>query len=295
MSLLGEFGGTEELANEPPINWLLEGWLPARELSVLYGAPGTFKSFIAQGWSCQLAKLGWRTMYIAAEGISGLRPRIEAWRAKNLQDQTHHLRMWHYYNSNVWLDEDKHRQVWVDGLVDFLNPGVRDRAAREVAAHSQVKTPDLIIIDTLARNFLGDENSAKEMGLFVDGIERIRRTLDTAVLVVHHTVKGKARTERGTEALRAASFAMFRTSEPTGRPKRGGGSVLLECDRMKDGEPPNEVRVDFDRVDLDADKFGQVYRYSLAMGQFPPKENLPKVSKSPGNNRKTNTKRERVS
>lgn len=287
MPLLGEFGGTEQLANEPPINWLIPGWLPARELSVLYGPPGTFKSFLAQGWSCQLAKQGWRTMYIAAEGISGLRPRIEAWRAKNLQDRTHHLRCWNYFNSNVWLDESKHRQSWVDGLISYMNPGSQDT--------ENPRTPDIIVVDTLARNFLGDENSAKEMGMFVDGIERIRRTLDTAVLVVHHTVKGKARTERGTEALRAASFAMFRTSEPTTRPKRGGGSVLLECDRMKDGEPPNEVRVDFDRIDLDADEFGQVYRYSLAMGPFPPREDMPKVQKSAGNTRKTNTTRERIS
>lgn len=291
-NLLGEFGGTEELAKEPPINWMIEDWLPARELSVLYGPPGTFKSFIAQGWSCQLAKKAWNTVYIAAEGISGLRPRIEAWRAHNLQDRTHNLRQWHYFNSNVWLDESKHRQVWVDGLIEYLNFGSQqEREMRGVAT----KTPDLIVVDTLARNFLGDENSAKEMGMFIDGIERIRRELGTAILVVHHTVKGKAKTERGTEALRAASFAMFRTSDPTRRPRRGGGSVLIECDRMKDGEPPNEVRVEFDRVDLDSDEFGQVYRYSLAMGPFPPKENLPKIRKTPGKSRKTNTKREVIS
>lgn len=269
MTMLGEFGGTEQLANEPPINWLIEGWLPARELSVLYGPPGTFKSFVAQGWSCQLAKVGWRTLYIAAEGISGLRPRIDAWRGKNLHDTTHHLKEWHYFNSNVWLDDSDHRQRWVDALIEYLNEGWTSPSGLQ-------RTPDLIVVDTLARNFMGDENSAKEMGMFVDGIERIRRSLDTAVLVVHHTVKGRAKTERGTEALRAASFAMYRTSDPTTRPRRGGGSVLLECDRMKDGEPPNEVRVDFDRVDLDANELGEVYRYSLAMGKFPP-NNLPKI------------------
>lgn len=261
-NLLGDFGSTDELANEPPINWLIDRWLPARELSVLYGAPGTFKSFIAQGWSCQLAKDNHRVIYIAAEGISGLRPRIDAYRAKHYKHQDEPMKMWHYFSGNVWLDDPNMRQAWIDRLIEYLNPGAGAAAA--------AKLPELIIVDTLARNFMGDENSAREMGMFIDGIERIRRVLDTAVLIVHHTVKGDKRVERGTEALRAASFAMFRTSAPTTRPRRGGGSVLLECDRMKDGEPPNEVRLDFDRVDLETDEHGDVYRYSLAARRFPP-------------------------
>lgn len=270
--LLGEFGGTDELAKEPPIDWLIDGWLPARELSVLYGSPGTFKSFIAQGWSCQLSVSNYVTLYIAAEGISGLRPRVDAWRARRFGDPYRKMRQWHYFNSNVWLDQDNNRQLWVDELAKHLNPLGEDE-------FRQPTTPDLIVVDTLARNFLGDENSAKEMGLFIDGIERIRRALDTAILVVHHTVKGDKRVERGTEALRAASFAMFRTSNPTTRPRRGGGSVLLECDRMKDGAPPQELRVDFDRQDLDTDEHGEVYRYSLAMGNFPPVQRVPRLKK----------------
>jgi hypothetical protein len=131
------------------------------------------------------------------------------------------------------------------------------------------KAPDLIIVDTLARNFLGDESSPRDMGLFVDGLERIRRVIGTAVLVVHHTMKSDPQRERGTEALRAASFAMYKVSNPQARTRQGGGSVNLECDRMKDARVPAPLRVEFKPVELDVDQHGDVYSGSLAMPNFP--------------------------
>jgi hypothetical protein len=46
------------------------------------------------------------------------------------------------------------------------------------------------------------------MGLFVEGCEFIRKELGPTVLVIHHTTKD-GKTERGTESLRNATFAMF--------------------------------------------------------------------------------------
>src|SRR6478609_2575721 len=37
----------EELGNWPPVRWLIDDYLAVGELSVLYGAGGTYKSFLA--------------------------------------------------------------------------------------------------------------------------------------------------------------------------------------------------------------------------------------------------------
>src|SRR3712207_1817312 len=62
--------------------------------------------------------------------------------------------------------------------------------------------PDLIVVDTLARCMRGgDENNARDMGQAVEGLEFLKRTLGAAVLVIHHTTKGRD-TERGSRAVR---------------------------------------------------------------------------------------------
>ena len=71
--------------------------------------------------------------------------------------------------------------------------------------------PTLVVVDTLARNFGGaDENSTKDMTLFVQQLERLQNALECAVLVVHHTSKGDKESPRGNGALRAAIDAEFR-------------------------------------------------------------------------------------
>lgn len=251
--LPGSFGGIGKLAEEPPVGWLINGWLAARELSCIYGQGGTFKSYVALGWSLQLARQGRPVVYIAAEGTSGLRSRVDAWLAARGLHDSDPLNCWHYYNANVHLDDENQVGQWRSALESYLGRGA---------------SPQLVIVDTMARNFAGDENSAKDVGLFVEGCEQLRRELDTAVLVVHHMGVSTGR-ERGTAALRNATFAMFKTGKPRYNDK-GGGSVELTCDRMKDAPMPEMVRVQFDTVALDADEMGDVYRLSQAMRVFPP-------------------------
>lgn len=259
--LSGEFGGMEALENEPPVNWLIPGWLAAREVTAMYGKGGTMKSFIALGWSLQLAYDGKRVLYVAAEGTSGLRSRVDAWRAKHRQ-MAEYAKTWGYYNANVLIDQEKPLVMWAHGLAHFL---VGEKKLKEGVKPEL----DLIIIDTLARNFMGDENSAKEMGQFVEGCETLRRSFDAAVLVIHHEGITTGR-DRGSPALRNATFAMFKTSDP--REGESGSSVKFACDRMKDAAMPDEVRLHFDTVALDVDAHGEVYQSSQAMRTFPPKK-----------------------
>lgn len=265
--LPGEFGGMEALENEPPINWLIPGWLAAREVTGLYGKGGTMKSFIALGWSLQLAyENGKKILYVAAEGTSGLRSRVDAWRAKHNQ-MAEYADGWNYYNANVLIDQEKPMVMWAHALAHFL---VGEKKLKEGVKPEL----DLIIIDTLARNFMGDENSAKEMGQFVEGCETLRRSFNAAVLVIHHEGVTTGR-DRGSPALRNATFAMFKTGDPR-ESDSGAASILFKCDRMKDAATPDETRVHFDPISLDTDAHGEVYQSSLAMRWFPPKKHAVK-------------------
>lgn len=242
----------EELGQFPPVRWLIPGWLAAEELTVIYGPGDSYKSFTALSWACQLAAEDRVVVYIAAEGASGLRARIAAW-------QTYHeipvLPTLKVMPDNTELHEKAGR--WVEDIrFELTRLGVE-------------ASPDLVVVDTVARNFVGgNENDPKEMGLFVEGCEIIRKQLNTAVAAIHHQTKD-GKSERGTLSLRNASFAMVRV-EKTGR------QATLKCDRMKDAEPPRDVTVTFRKVpmptlDIEATVDGRMPS-SLAMDQaFPPR------------------------
>ena len=71
------------------MEWLVEGLIPDRSLSMLYGEPGCGKTFIAldMGLSISHSKewqeqtvMGGQVVYVAGEGVGGLKKRIAAFR-----------------------------------------------------------------------------------------------------------------------------------------------------------------------------------------------------------------------
>src|SRR5262249_42278218 len=94
---------------------------------------------------------------------------------------------------------------------------------RELQPHQ----PKLIILDTLARCLVGgDEDSAKDMGLFIEAADRIRQKLNATVLILHHPVKKGGR-ERGSGALLAGVETMMSLTD-------SGGMRTLTCEKQKD-------------------------------------------------------------
>lgn len=218
----------EELGEFPPVEWLIDKRLARGELTVFYGKGDTYKSFVALDASCCLAAAGHFVIYIVAEGATGIRARIAAWMKHHGLDELPNLWL---MPSNINLHEKRDVAAWVEAM--RLQLGER--------------TPSLVVVDTLARNFVGgSENDPKDLGLFVDGVEFIRRELETAVLVLHHSTKDGT-SERGTEALRNASFAVFRFERVN-----QSLQVNVGCERMKDAEQPPPQRVAGQKVPLPA-------------------------------------------
>lgn len=213
--------------------FLIEDVLPENSnLIVLYGSPGTFKSFIALDMGLSVAAgVAWQwkhtkkrsVLYSAAEGQTGVLKRVYAWK--------------------------KHHDIkTVDNFTLMPLPCLVDNNAElEQFIHAikiMPEIPSLVILDTLARSMIGDENSTSDMGKVVHAAGRITEETGAQVLIVHHTGKDESRGPRGAIALLGATDTMFRVCKH--KEKR---QAIMKCERQKDDEPFKDMVFDMELVE----------------------------------------------
>lgn len=208
--------------------YLLNPMLPKTGLTVMFGPSGTFKSFVAFDWSlCVAAGVDWfgrkvqqaPVVYLAGEGVGGLKLRLEAWQ------ETH-----------PFADAEKRFHL-LPNAVNLLDPDEKMRVfnALQGVAEELAEPCGLLVVDTMARSLIGgDENSAKDVGQFVANIDEIVRP--QAVLVVHHTGKDGV-AERGSSSLRGAADSMVKTN----RSAKNRRKVTLSCEKSKDAEEFDDI------------------------------------------------------
>jgi len=192
------FMSIAQLLAQPAPEYIIENFLIEKGMAALFGAPGTFKTFIALDLGLSVAHgLPWhgfatrqkKVLYICAEGQYGFGARALVWQQERAAGR------------------DTDQFVLLPVPVNFLQP----EAVGKLIEDMQLFIGDvgLVIIDTLARNFgTGDENKTQDMNAFVKGVSRLAR--DAMVLIVHHTGKDEGKDERGSSAFRAALDAAFR-------------------------------------------------------------------------------------
>ena len=210
-----------------PVAWLIHRYLEKDTLAVMFGPPGKGKSFIALDLSCCIATdtafhglpvAQGAVFYIAGEGHNGIARRLSAWAVLN--------------------------SVSLEGAPLFISEGPTNLAsaanAAKVAEAVQAladKTgahPELIVIDTLARNFGGDENSATEVGQFVRHVDiHLRHRWKATTLIVHHSGKDGERGARGSSALKGAADAEYEVSRHD-----DDKLIRLTARKMKDADEP---------------------------------------------------------
>jgi len=180
------------LARMPAPQWLIKDWVVRDSACWVVGKGNDGKSLVALDMAMHVA-LGrmWhgkrvhqgKVGYVVAEGAAGMGQRYMAWCKTFNEGQD------------------------VEGVFFLPMPiQASDMAGWDVLIAAIVRMGlDLVILDTQARVTVGlEENSAKEMGLFVEQVERLRRASNATVMVVHHTGKTGA-SARGSGALYGAA------------------------------------------------------------------------------------------
>lgn len=168
----------DELKSLPTPEYALTDYpIYASVLNALVGPSGAGKSFVAVDIAGKMAKQGAKVIYIAGEGLFGYSARWEVWKSFNGLKTCPNL-------------------IFYDTPVNFLDNEAMMAFMAEISPH----TPNMVIVDTVARCMVGgDENSTRDMGLFVASCDRIMHQLGSGLLVVHHT--GKDGKMRGSTAL----------------------------------------------------------------------------------------------
>ena len=220
------------------IPWIIKDFLSEEMLALLFGGSGCGKSFLVLDWLLSIAsqKSEWAgtpikkhgpVFYLCGEGHAGLGRRIKAWCLKHSIDpQT--IKFFASNQSVAMLNQESVSEMMV--AIDFM-----------AATHGQ---PLVITIDTLNRNFgEGDENSTSDMTGFVSAVDAVKNKYRCSVLIVHHTGLGDGSRSRGSSALRGSLDAEFRLSVQD-------DNRILTCTKLKDAEPPQEIHLVSEKIDL---------------------------------------------
>lgn len=211
-----------EMHQLPDVPWQIDQLLTADGLTILYGAPGTFKSFLALDWLACIAggipdwfgipiRTHGPTLHIYSEGRAGIGQRARAvTRVRHLDPATTPL-------------------FSLPSAVDVTEPPTVDTLIAEIRAKTAGVAPVCIVIDTLARNLVGDENQQVDVGKFIAGCDRLRTEFGCQVLVIHHlNAEGKV---RGSTTLPGAADTLLELV-------REGDALAttLRVKKQKDGE-----------------------------------------------------------
>jgi hypothetical protein len=208
----------EELENQPPVRWQVKDILPAGALAALVGPTDRFKSFAAYDLAASVqtgqqfveryqTEQG-QTLYIIGEGRGQFGRRSRAWKAhRGIKDRI--------------------GMKFLPVAVQFME-SLETSLLLDTIERSMPDPPTLVVVDTVARSMVGgEENSAKDMGLFIAGADRIRHATGATVLLIHHA--GKDGKTRGSSALPGAlDVHMLADAD--------GDFVTITCDKMKDAE-----------------------------------------------------------
>jgi hypothetical protein len=155
-------------------DYLVKGLIPRQGLVVLWGPPKCGKSFFTFDLAMHVA-LGWPyrerrieqgpVVYVACEGRSGFRKRVDAFRQKHLTEEDPPFYL--VPSSLDLISEYK-------DLAEDIQQALRD------------DQPVLIVLDTLNRSLNGSEARDEDMSAYIKAADALQEKFGCAVIVVHH-------------------------------------------------------------------------------------------------------------
>lgn len=216
------------------INYLVQGLIETPTTGLIFGDPGAGKTFLAldmalsvafgTSWMGAMAAQGpW--LYFNGEGHVGIQRRIMAWLGYyNIQDIPEGI--FTLTQRRVELTEKSVMQLepHIKALVDKYGP------------------LSGMTIDTLARHLSGeaDENSAKDIGGFINAVDYLKDRFGCTVATVHHSGKMNKESSRGSSAIKGALDWEFKVAP---------GEIKFT--KQKEGEIPKPIGFALETVELE--------------------------------------------
>lgn len=227
----------DEFCSKPePITWLVKKWIQEEALIMVHGPSAGGKTFVVLDWILRMAadlpnwcgeqhkiKPGGNVIYLAGEGHKGIKSRVAGWK--------------HYHNvprlrMHISRDGcDLNTKEGLQRVVDNIN--------------SLNQKPTIIVVDTLHRFLLGDENSSVDTKGMLDACSVLMSKYRCTVLLVHHTGVSEETQHRarGSSAWRGALDIEI-SVVPS---KQRGGPIEIIQRKSKDSELTDSVWVELER------------------------------------------------
>lgn len=208
-----------EAESLPVPSWGIEEIYPQGGFVVLFGPRGVGKTFLALGWSFAHATgFPWLkrearrgpVVYIMAEGRGGLGMRVRA--------------------------QKEHLGIKGEAGVHFITTAVPMLVDAEAGSlirtiETLAEPPVAVVWDTLSRTFIGgDENSSKDMAMFVAAVDRVKEAVGGTAILQHHSGHASAERERGSSVLGGAADTILGL-------RKKDGVLELSCEKQKDAIP----------------------------------------------------------
>jgi hypothetical protein len=226
---------------------LIKGMLLAGTLIVVFGHPGSGKSFYAshQGF-CIATNRSWfgrkvtkgGVVLIAAEGQAGMRMRIDAWKREHGP-----------------FDEPVQFAL-IPTAVDLFDP----EADLQALAQELIHLADawgglaLLIVDTLSATIGGGDESTGDMAVYVANIARLCAPYQCARMIVHHQpLDSASKRPRGHGSLWGTADTVIHIIGDTDAPVR-----RARVTKQKDMDPGADTLFALKSVEIGTDEDGEI-------------------------------------
>ena len=226
---------------------LIKGVIDRGAFVVMYGDSNSSKTFLGIDMGlCVAASRSWHgkkttkglVVYVASEGGGSITNRIVAYAERYMKEGP---------DVSFFVLPQPVNLLDQDGDVAPLIAAIGN--LEEATGLSCV----LVEIDTLAESMPGgDESGSKDMGAAVASVQRIRREIGCAVILIHHCGKDAARGARGWSGLRAATDTELEVSN------MGGGYFQMRPTKQRDYAMGDPFTYRLEVIEIGEDEDGDI-------------------------------------